>query len=198
MTELIVAGRGQAHDARREHFNAAAGPAVGPRATAQAALAAIRYADPASWTTATAVAQAVAAQREAVLGAHDRVAVVVTSADGPVEAMAAMREATLGGSSSPIRFPASNAGSLAGLAGIGFGFRGPTMMLTLPPARGVPVGLLLADAWLGRGVTAYVVLASCRWAAGARPSARCLLLASAGPGEVLERARDAAWLSEAP
>jgi hypothetical protein len=182
---LLVAGRGEAIASQRSRFDA---PALAP----------IRYADPASWITATAVADAVAPARDAVMAAHDRVAVVVTSAEGPVEAMAAMCEAARAGSSSPIRFPASNAGSLAGLTSIAFGFRGPTLMLTLPADRGAPVGLLLAEAWLGRQIASYVVLASCgrRVASdGGGPVARCLLLAATGAGAPFDRAADLAWLT---
>jgi hypothetical protein len=180
---LLVAGRGQAVEATRSRFDAPA-------------LAAIRYADPAAWITATATANAVDPLREAVAAAHDRVAVVVTSAEGPVEAMAAMCEASRAGSSSPIRFPASNAGSLAGLTSIAFGFRGPTLMLTLPADRGVAVGLLLAEAWLGRGIVSFVVLAACGRRDG-RPVARCLLLGNS-LGTPLDRAGDAAWLAACP
>jgi hypothetical protein len=217
----LVAGRGEAIDVKRNQFDAAARAGTpageGPRAAAEAALAAIRYADPASWATATAVAHAIAAERDAVLAAHDRVGVIVTSAEGPVEAMAAMNEAAKSGSSSPIRYPASNAGSLAGIPTIGFTFRGPTLMLTLPADRGAPVGLLLADAWLRRGHADYVVLAACGRVADGKPAARCLLLAAAGKAgvaldhdgaasgpmpqagrAVLDRDRDAAWLAAQP
>jgi hypothetical protein len=177
---VVVAGRGEATEAKRARFDA---PAV----------VAIRYADPASWITANAVANAVDPVREAVLAAHDRAGIVVTSAEGPVEAMAAMHEQALAGSSSPIRFPASNAGSLAGILSIAFGFRGPTVMLTLPPDRGVPVGLLLAEAWLGRGVVSFVAVA-----AHGKGQARCLILATEVEGAPLDRERDTAWLSGAP
>jgi hypothetical protein len=197
---LAVAGRGEAVDAKRNQFDAAArdgkaAGADGTRKEAEAALAAIRYGDPASWTTATAVARAVASRRDAVLAAHDRVGVIVTSAEGPVEAMAAMCQAAREGSSSPIRFPASNAGSLAGIPSIGFTFRGPTLMLTLPADRGVPVGLMLADAWIRRGMAEYVVVAACSRIDG-KPAARALLLSR--EGDVLDRAGDGAWLSSLP
>lgn len=194
---ILVAGRGEAIDAKRAQFDAIA-RVPGQRADAEAALAAIRYADPASWTTATAVAHAVAAQRDAVLAAHDRVGVIVTSAEGPVEAMAAMCEASKSGSSSPIRFPASNAGSLAGLTSIAFTFRGPTIMLTLPADRGVPAGLLLAEAWLGRGMADFIVLAACG-RRDEKPAARCLLLAASNQhGAPIDRDADLAWLTITP
>jgi len=175
---LSVLGRARAIEFKRSRFDAPA-------------LAAIRYADPAAWITATAVADAVEPVEARLAEAHDRTGVVVISADGPVEAMAAMCEASKARSSSPIRFPASNAGSLAGLTSIAFSFRGPTLMLTLPPDRGVPVGLLLAEAWLRRGVCSFVVVVVCR-RVGDAPVARCLLLGT--EGEPLDRALQIPWL----
>ena len=184
---LVVQGRGEALDEKRTAFE--------PRPEARAALAAIRYADPASWTAATAVARAITELRDAVLAAHDRVGVIVTSAEGPVEAMAAMNEASRQGSSSPIRFPASNAGSLAGIPSIAFTFRGPTLMLTLPADRGVPVGLLLAGAWIRRGHADHVVLVACGRVDG-KPAARCLLLGALSEGEAPgDTDVAAAWLA---
>jgi hypothetical protein len=167
---LALLGRGEARAATRKDLDA----------PAQTALAAVRYADPASWTVAAAVGRALAGWD----GDRDRVGVIAVSAEGPVEAMAAMCEASRAGSSSPIRFPASNAGSLAGIAAIGFVLRGPTLMLTLPPERGATVALLLADAWLRRGHTAAIAVAVEATVDGA-PAARCLLL---GPPEANEGA----------
>ena len=186
-----VLARGEAAKCKRADFDAAARPGAGDRTVAEAALAAIRYADPAAFTTATAVARAMAAKRDDVMPVRDRVGIIAISADGPVEAMAAMNQAAREGSSSPIRFPASNAGSLAGLSSIGFTLRGPTLMLTTPPARGVPAGLLVARAFLERGVADYMFLATCAVpATGA--IARCFLLGRAGDpiGDA-----DLAWLA---
>ncbi len=178
-----VIGKGEALAFQRARVEARV-----PAAQA-AALKAIRYADPAAWICAMATASAI----ETATLEHDRVGVLVTSAEGPVEAMAAMREAARDGTSSPIRFPASNAGSLAGLTSIAFGFRGPTLVLTLPAARGVPVGLLLAEGWLQRGVVSAVVLTACARREGG-PVARTLLLAAEGAA-ALDRERDGAWLT---
>ena len=177
--------RGEALEAKRDRFTA---PAV----------KAIRYADPAAWMVATAIANATQTLSAELAEAHDRVGLIVTSAEGAVEATAAMAEAAREGSSSPIRFPASNAGSLAGLSSIAFGFRGPTLMLTMPPAGGVPVAVLLAQAWLRREIAAYVVIAACAQPAGERPRARCLLLGPtllASPDPPSDPGDDVAWLA---
>lgn len=181
---LVVVGRGEATEGKRDRFDSAA-------------LAAIRYADPAAWITANAVANAIDPIRDAILAAREEVGIVVNCAEGPVEAIAAMTEASRGGFSSPIRFPASNPGSLGGLSSIAFGLRGPTMVLTMPAARGVPVALLLADAWLRRGVASFAVVAS----AGGLPATRCLVLAPPGAaiaGSPLDREADLAWLAAVP
>jgi hypothetical protein len=174
-----VAGRGQAVRAARGRFDA---PAV----------AAVRYADPASWITAAAIASAMEPVRDEIAAHHDRVGLVVTSADGPVEAIAAIRDAARSRSSSPIRFPASNPGSLAGIPCIAFGLRGPTLVLTLPADRGAPPALLLAEAWIAREVAAYVIVAACG-RAGDGPVARAIVLGA--QGEPFERGREAAWLA---
>jgi 3-oxoacyl-(acyl-carrier-protein) synthase len=181
MKALHVAGRGEAGEENRKRFDAPA-------------IVAVRYADPASWSAAGAVANATGDALAQVSAAHDRVGVIAISAEGPVEAMGAMTEATRGGFSSPIRFPASNAGSLAGITAIAFGFRGPTLMLTLPPDRGAPVALLLAEAWIARGMAEYVAVVSAARREG-KPVSRALLLAGEGSA-ALDRAREAAWLSE--
>jgi len=193
---FTLVGRGDAQACKRADFDAVARIGGGDRTLAEAALAAIRYADPASFTTATAVARALAARRETVLAVRDRVGVIAISADGPVEAMAAMTQAGREGTSSPIRFPASNAGALAGVISIGFTLRGPTLLLTLPPERGVPVGLLLARAFLSRGVAEFVFIATCA-AAGGVPASRCLLLGRPGDGDPLAEL-DVAWLASDP
>lgn len=197
MSALRVAGRGEARKCARAAFDVAAraNASDGDRKAAEAALGAIRYADPASFTVATAAARALAARRADVLAAHDRVGVIAISPDGPLDAIAGMNAASREGSSSPIRFPASNAGSLAGLTAIGFTLRGPTLMLTLSPARGVPVGAQLSRAFLGRGAADFLLLGTCVATADG-PAARCLLLeAGAGVADDEALAGALSWLT---
>jgi hypothetical protein len=63
-------------------------------------------------------------------------------------------------------------------------------MLTLPPARGVPVGLLLAEAWLRRGIVSFVAVAAC-----GKGEARCLLLTTEAGAAPLDREHDPTWLA---
>ena len=61
-----------------------------------------------------------------------------------------------------------------------------------------PIGNVLSNDWLRRGVAAYVVVAACAQradGAGGRPRARCLLLG--GETASLDPALDAAWLAGA-
>jgi hypothetical protein len=153
--------------------------------------------------TAAAVANAMEAPalRDAIAADHDRVGVIAISAEGPIEAMAAMCDATKSGSSSPIRFPASNAGSLAGLTSIAFSFRGPTLMLTLPARRGAPVAFTLAEAWLTREVAGFVVVSCCGRRGDGQPVARSLWLRAAAPAvgaAPLDRGSDVDWLAALP
>jgi hypothetical protein len=184
---LIVVAQGEARRPQREVFGAPA-------------LALVRYADPAAWIMATALAQALAPVREVVAAVPDRVGVIVTSAVGPVETLATVAEAARDNFASPLRYPAANPGSLAGVSCILFGFRGPSLTLTLPAPTGVPLGLLLAERWLQQAAS-YMVVAACSACAPGRYVARCLVLAPRGspPGPVSgDLASEVNWLSTVP
>jgi hypothetical protein len=186
--DLIVVARGEADQPQRELFDAPT-------------RASVRYADPAAWTTATAIARAVAPIREVIAAERDRVSIVVTSARGPVETMATVAEASRAGFASPLRYPAANPGSLTGVACILFGLRGSSLNLTLPAAEGVPIGLLVAGRWLQNRAVPLVVLAACSLGGPGRYLARCLVLARQdsplGPGAA-DRSDPVAWLIAVP
>jgi hypothetical protein len=157
----------------------------------------VRYADPAAWTTAAAVARAVKPVETILTAARDSVAVLVVSDDGPQEAMQALDDAARTGFSSPLRFPAANPGSLVGVSCILLGFRGPTLNLTMSPSEGSAVGLMLASQWLRRRVVDFVLLSTCQRCSDTRPRAHSLLLcknsSTAVPGAPLSLA-DVEWL----
>jgi hypothetical protein len=160
------------------------------------AVSTVRYADPAAWIVATAVARALAAAPEAVKAAGDRIGVVVTSPRGPVETMTWIATATREGYSSPLRYPATNPGSLAGVACIALTLRGPTLVLTMPPAQGAPLAITLGARWIARGDVALALVASCRdHGEPGKHTARCLLVGGASSAPALDDARDGRWLS---
>ena len=145
---LREVGRGEAGEANKSLF---------PRE----AVTTVRYADPAAWVMATAIALAVAPVREQASAARDRVAVLATSDHGPEETIAALARAAREGYSSPMRFPAGNPASLVGVPCILMGFRGPTLNLLMPPADGVPVAWFMAGQWLQHDVARFVVAVAC-------------------------------------
>ena len=161
---LVVAGSGEARSPCPELFEART------RAT-------VRYADPAAWITAAAVAHALSNVRDRLAASLHEVGLVVVSDQGPTSTMADVNAATSTGFSSPLRYAASSPGSLAGVACIAFGFRGPTLNFTMLPDEGVPVALQLCSGWLTRGVARYMVLATFRAADLTTGFSRALLLA---------------------
>jgi hypothetical protein len=157
----------------------------------------VRYADPAAWISAAAVAQAAGRMKDSLAAERDRIGVIAISDEGPQEAMQSLEEAALAGYSSPLKFPAGNPGSLVGVTCILLGFRGPTMNFIMPPASAVPTGLVLATGWLQRRVCSKVVVSACVSCDARRLRARSLLL-SVGEGELAPAVplcdAEAAWL----
>lgn len=181
---IVVVSRGEAVEERRE--------AIDPQARTT-----IRYADPAAWITASAAAEALAPVREAVDAVRHEIGVLTLSQDGPAATMAVVGEAAAAGFSSPLRYPAANPGSLAGVLCIAFGLRGPALNLTMPPADAVPLALQAASGWLERQAMPLLLVAACsRVAQGHR--ARCLLLSLRDDARWAARPlsnTEAAWLA---
>jgi len=146
-------------------------------------LAVVRYADPAAWVLATATARALAPKKDQVVAAKDRLGIVAVSSHGPIETLSKVAEDARNGFASPLRYPASNPGSLAGVSCILFGLRGPTLNLLLGPTAGVPLGLFIAHRWLDRGAAAYMVVAACIRDVQGQYLARCLLLGGRDAGD---------------
>ncbi len=122
---MAILGAGEAESHQPDLFEARARTAV-------------RFADPAAWITATAVARAVSASSYSLLLPLHEVGVVVVSDQGPEATMAEVCAAAKTGFSSPLRYAASSPGSLAGVSCIAFGFRGPTLNLTMSIEAGIP------------------------------------------------------------
>ena len=117
-------------------------------------LGAVRYADPAAWVLATATARALRRKKGEVSAAKDRIGVVVVSSHGPIETLRRVAEDARSGFASPLRYPASNPGSVAGVSSILFGLQGPTLNLLIARGR-CPTGAVylqtVVGSW-GRGL----------------------------------------------
>jgi len=166
LAALVVARSGQSNSAPADMFGART------RAT-------VRYADPAAWITATAVARALSDFEDRLTASQHDVGVVVVSDQGPNAAMSEVQGATSTGFSSPLRYAASNPGSLVAVACIAFGFRGPTLNLTMRPEDGVPVALQICASWLTRRSARWMVLATFRAESAGTGFSRAILLAQA-------------------
>lgn len=164
LCNAVVIGSGEATAVQPELFEART------RST-------VRYADPAAWITAAAVARAIAEVRDLLAVSQHEVGVIAVSDQGPAHTMAEVNAATATGFSSPLRYAAASPGSLVGVTCIAFGFRGPTLNLTMNPDNGVPVALTLCSAWLTRRVAGYMVLATFRATDSAAGFSRAVLLA---------------------
>jgi hypothetical protein len=160
--------------------------------------ATVRYADPAAWITAAAVARAIAEVRDLLAVSQHEVGMIAVSDQGPAHTMAEVNIATATGFSSPLRYAAASPGSLAGVTCIAFGFRGPTLNLTMDPNHGVPLALTLCSAWLSRRVARFMVLATFRRNDSAAGFSRAVLFArtelSEGPSNLPDLSSVSDWL----
>ena len=162
--KLVVAGSGEAGSSQRGLFDARV------RAT-------VRYADPAAWTTATAVANALAGAEELLARWKHEIGIIAISDQGPGETIAQVLAEGTKGFSQPMHYAAASPGTLVGVSCIAFGLRGPTMNLTMAPREGIPVALTLCAGWLERKAAKFMVVATCGASSSGVMMSRALLLA---------------------
>src|ERR1035438_10932006 len=114
--KLTVAGSGEAGASQRDLFDA------GVRA-------AVRYADPAAWTTAAAVMSALAGAEDLLAKWRHEIGMIAISDLGPGGTIAEVLAEGTKGFSQPMHYAAASPGTLVGVPCIAFGLRGPTMNL---------------------------------------------------------------------
>lgn len=164
---LIVAASGDADSYRPDLFEARI------RAT-------VRFADPAAWTTATAVAVAMAGAGDLLAEWRHEIGMIAVSNQGPGGAMARVQTDATTGFSSPLHYAASSPGTLAGVSCIAFGLRGPTMNLTMAPRDGVPIAFAMCTGWLARKAARFMVVATHSTHGSGAMMSRAVLLAPRG------------------
>ncbi len=169
ISNLSLIAQGDAEDAQQNLF-------------APSVRAAVRYADPLAWLAATALARALANAEDRTETVRHATGLIAISEHAPADAIASIAQAATEGFSSPLRYPAANPGSFAGVSCIAHGLRGPTMNLTMPPRLGVPVALLLANSWLVKQRLPLTAVVACGRTDPGKNFARCLLLAAQTSG----------------
>lgn len=114
------------------------------------------YADPLAWVAVDAV-QAALDRIPLALGSE--VGVIAVSSVGTRRTMRQIAGSVARtGRVSPLRFAGANPGSLAGLPCIQFGFRGPSLLLTMAPGAAAPYVSALAQSWLDSHMCQYVAV----------------------------------------
>ncbi|MFD1544102.1 hypothetical protein [Nonomuraea guangzhouensis] len=117
------------------------------------------YADPAAWLVVSAVEAALAEAPEAVRWETAEIGALAVSDHGTRHTMRSVADSAARGRVSPLRFAGANPGSLAGLLCITLGFRGPSLLVCMPPDRAARVVALIAAGWLATGECRYVAVA---------------------------------------
>jgi hypothetical protein len=157
----------------------------------------LRYADAVAWTIKGAVEAALARLSGKVDAVRDSVGLATASDVGPRDTIAEVALAARRGQCSPLRFAAANPGSVAGVACVAFGFRGPTRNLVMSPAYAAPLLLMFADCWLDSRIADIALLSTFSASPPERAGARCVALAREefGADNVCTLELAANWLS---
>jgi hypothetical protein len=114
------------------------------------------YADPVAWLVCTAVEAATEECADEL--ARDNVGVLVVSEFATLTTMRSIASGAARGRVSPLRFAGANPAVVAGLACITLGFRGPSLVLSMPPASGVAPAVTVASGLLSSGAASHLVL----------------------------------------
>jgi hypothetical protein len=170
LDKITIAGSGEAGASHRELFDARV------RAT-------VRYADPAAWTTAAAVAGALAGAGELLAQWQHEIGMIAISDQGPGGTMAEVLAEGTKGFSQPMHYAAASPGTLVGVSCIAFGLRGPTMNLTMALRDGIPAALTLGEGWLERKIAKLMIVAACGASSSGTMMSRAVLLAPPGFSE---------------
>jgi 3-oxoacyl-(acyl-carrier-protein) synthase len=140
------------------------------------------YADPVAWLVVSAVEAALAAAPDDVRRQAAEVGALAVSGHGTRHTMRSVAAAAERGRVSPLRFAGANPGSLAGLLCITLGFRGPSLLVCMPPDAARAAVPVIASGWLTSGQCRYVAVAE-HTVDGERHTVTGRILESPPPGQ---------------
>jgi hypothetical protein len=119
----------------------------------------VRHADPAVWPVLECVARLYRARRTRLEPHRDHVGVIQSGSAYPKATAQRVRaDLERSGRVSPAAFINANAGAALSICCTRFGFRGPTLNLTMPAADAKPLVDVLATRWLRQGNARYLIL----------------------------------------
>ncbi|WP_131740835.1 beta-ketoacyl synthase N-terminal-like domain-containing protein [Actinomadura roseirufa] len=117
------------------------------------------YADPVAWLVVDALELALERAGPHAREALARTGVLAVSEYATRHTMGSIGRQAARGRVSPLRFAGASPGSLAGLACVVLGFRGPTLLLGMPPATARAAALAIVSHWTATGQCRYVAVA---------------------------------------
>jgi hypothetical protein len=128
----------------------------------------LRNADPTVWPVLDSVAALYRANRARLEPHRDHVGMIhYGSAYPKAIAQRVIADMSRNGRVSPAAFINANAGAALSICCTRFGFRGPTMNLTMPAASARTLVDVLAARWLGQGSARYLILVAADFEAAA-------------------------------
>jgi hypothetical protein len=121
----------------------------------------MRYADPAAWLVKHTVATALeeASPTSLLNPPSAPVGIIGVSEYATRQSLREVARGASEGAVSPSRFVAASPGTLVGLSCTEFGFRGPSLLLTMPTGPGRELALTLAREWLSSSPQAAAAVA---------------------------------------
>ena len=108
----------------------------------------VRFADRVAWAAADAVRSCLHASIGLIETNPDDIGVIAICGQGPVTTLREVALVAQEVLASPLRFPAASPGSIAALACISAGAKGPSLCLVMTPTAGIRVAMDIARVWL--------------------------------------------------
>lgn len=135
------------------------------------------YADPVAWLVAQAVTEAVDDCAADLHGVADDVATITISDFCTILTMRHIAAQVPAGRLSPLRFSAATPGTVGSLPAMTFGFKGPSLTLSMAPHSGLRVAIAVAGSWLRTRLAAFAILSSHEVDAAGRHSVHSVIIA---------------------
>ncbi|PWC14028.1 coronafacic acid synthetase [Brenneria corticis] len=116
------------------------------------------YADPLAWLVLEAVEQALKENSSALASSGLAVGHIAVSDQCTAHTLHGIGTTIPSGRISPLRFSGACPGMICCLPSLFLGFSGPSLVLSMPPASGLPPALAIASIWLHECSATHVIV----------------------------------------